>query len=412
MKTFSSSFLKVMVLLIIFINASCGNNQNKKEDMNKEKNYQKGTFGFDKEFLQEKDTSLVVLSNGKSSVLVSPKYQAKVFTSTAEGLEGKSFGWINYEVFDKEKDEHMNAYGGENRFWLGPEGSKYSLFFKPKTKMVYDNWKTPAAIDTEAWKVVEKSSNEVAMKMSTEIVNYAGTELHLTANRSIRILSEKEISTLLDIKLDSIQSVGFSTENSITNSGEEAWTKETGAPCIWMLDMFSPSPETVIIVPFEDKTEGKIATTDYFGEIPKDRITYKNSTIFFKADGKSRGKLGVPPNRAKDKSGSYDPKSQTLTITYYDLDKDAVYLNQEWTDTKDPYKGDAVNAYNDGPLEDGSQMGPFYEIESVSPAAFLEPGKSLQHNHSVFHFTGNKSQLDSISKKLLNVHLEDIQQVF
>ena len=24
----------------------------------------------------------------------------------------------------------MNAYGGENRLWLGPEGGKYSLFFK------------------------------------------------------------------------------------------------------------------------------------------------------------------------------------------------------------------------------------------------------------------------------------------
>ena len=50
------------------------------------------------------------------------------------------------------------------------------------------------------------------------------------------------------------------------------------------------------------------------------------------------------------------------------METDAAYLNQEWNLDGDPFIGDAVNAYNDGPLEDGSQMGPFYELESVSPA--------------------------------------------
>ncbi len=47
----------------------------------------------------------------------------------------------------------MNAYGGENRLWLGPEGGRFSLFFKPGDSMVFDHWKTPAAFDTEAWNV-------------------------------------------------------------------------------------------------------------------------------------------------------------------------------------------------------------------------------------------------------------------
>ena len=55
------------------------------------------------------------------------------------------------------------------------------------------------------------------------------------------------------------------------------------------------------------------------------------------------------------------------------------YLNQEWNIIKPPFSGDAVNAYNDGPLADGSQMGPFYEIETVSPAAFLKPGESIRN---------------------------------
>jgi hypothetical protein len=74
--------------------------------------------------------------------------------------------------------------------------------------------------------------------------------------------------------------------------------------------------------------------------------------------------------------------------------------------------GDAVNAYNDGPLANGSQMGPFYEIESVSPAAFLKPGQSLSHQHMVFHLTGDEAALDKVSRQWLGVSLEMIKKVF
>src|ERR1700753_3364543 len=61
----------------------------------------KGTFAYDLKFLQSKD-SVVVLKNeaGTSQIIVSPKYQAKVFTSTADGDKGHSFGWVNYKEFD------------------------------------------------------------------------------------------------------------------------------------------------------------------------------------------------------------------------------------------------------------------------------------------------------------------------
>ena len=96
----------------------------------------------------------------------------------------------------------------------------------------------------------------------------------------------------------------------------------------------------------------------------------------------------------------------------FDLDSSAKYLNQEWNTTKPSFDGDAVNTYNDGPLADGTQMGPFYEIESVSPAAFLKPGQSLSHHHAVFHFTGDEKALDALSQKLLGVSLAAIQKEF
>jgi hypothetical protein len=376
--------------------------------------FEKGTFGYDLEFLNGNDSIIVLKSeDGKAQVAVSPKYQGKVFTSTAAGPEGKSFGWINYKAFGKPLEPHMNGYGGEDRLWLGPEGGKFSVFFKPGDSMVFDNWHTPKGVDSESWTLVSSDANSVSMHTEMELRNYAGTNLKIKLERTVSMIERTAAEQLLNIHLDPVvNTVAFKTLNTIINQGESEWTEKTGAPCLWNLDMFSPSPGTVIIMPYIEDASGKIATTNYFGEIPKDRIAYKKGVLLYKADGKSRGKLGIPPARAKNIAGSYSPDQQVLTVTLFDVDNMTKYLNQEWVPDKDPMSGDAVNAYNDGPLADGTQMGPFYELESVSPPAFLKPGARHTHMHSVFHFTGNKTALDEIAKKIFGISLDEVTKTF
>src|SRR5438270_13193741 len=68
-------------------------------------------------------------SSGEARVVVAPEYQGRVMTSTAGG--GDSFGWIGRAaISSRARQAHINVYGGEDRFWLGPEGGKYSLFYK------------------------------------------------------------------------------------------------------------------------------------------------------------------------------------------------------------------------------------------------------------------------------------------
>lgn len=369
-----------------------------------------GGFKHDLDFLKKYDTGLVVLRSGDAEVVVSPKYQGKVFTSTASGDGGTSFGWVHYKAFDT-TDAHMNGYGGEDRLWLGPEGGKYSLFFPPDAKMEFANWKTPAVFDTEAWHVAERSDSAVMLKKEMSLKNYANTPLQLRIDRKVVILSNGGIGALLGITTADVEAVGYSTVNTLTNTGPVAWTDSTGMPCLWLLDMFNPSKVTTIVIPYTTAAgdSGKPATTDYFGEIPSDRIQYLGGALYFKADGHSRGKLGMHPTRAKSVAGSYDAEQHILTIISFDVDPQARYLNQEWNTVKPPFSGDAVNAYNDGPLADGSQMGPFYELESVSPAASLASGQSLTHRHSVFHFTGDEEKLDGICRTVLGVSIERIR---
>jgi len=404
--------------------AACNNNNNQPGWQAEGPNtVPPGSFAFDLAFLKMHDSVVVLQTDGgKAQVIVSPKYQAKVFTSTADGERGKSFGWIHYKAFTGPVDAHMNGYGGENRIWLGPEGGKYSLFFPKGAAMEFANWKTPAAFDTEAWRVIRQDSTSVSMQKDMQLVNYAGTPLSLSVMRDVTILSRSVIDGMLPSHDPALKVVGYRTNNTLTNTGGREWTEETGMPCIWMLDMFNPSPATVIVIPHKGGREvgngatagtgGKIATTDYFGEIASDRIKITDSTLFFKADGKSRGKLGIHPASALPRAGSYDAQNKVLTVTMFELDSTGKYLNQEWKTTKPAFSGDAVNAYNDGPLADGSQMGPFYEIESVSPAAFLKPGGSLHHQHMVFHFTGDEAALDKVSRAWLGVSLDAIKKVF
>ena len=174
---------------------------------------------------------------------------------------------------------------------------------------------------------------------------------------------------------------------------------------IWMLGMFNPSARTVIVIPYRTDAPGAIVKDDYFGRIPGDRLRIDSgsSRILFSADGNWRSKLGLTNRRATGVLGSYDAENRILTVVRYSAGAaDAEYVNAAWKLQERPFEGDTVNAYNDGPLADGSRMGPFYELESSSPAGFPAPGGSFLHTHATFHFTGEPDELDRIAGKLLN----------
>jgi hypothetical protein len=281
---------------------------------------------------------------------------------------------------------------------------------------VYDNWHTHKSIDIEPWTVTGINEMEISFRKETELTNYLGSKLKVQVDRTVSLIERPEVKYTLGIDLSpGVNTVAYKTDNTIMNLNDFAWTKETGTICIWMLDMFIPAPKAITVIPYiegDEKELGKIVTSDYFGEILSDRLKVQNGLIFLKTDGKYRSKLGLNGKRTNSIAGNYDPDMKRLTITTYEVDKDAIYLNQEWNPTKDPLIGDAMNAYNDGPLDDGSIMGPFLELESVSPAAFLEPNKYMSHKHSVYHFIGEEDALDPIAKKLLGVSIKDILSTF
>jgi len=176
---------------------------------------------------------------------------------------------------------------------------------------------------------------------------------------------------------------------------------------VWILGMMIPSDDTTIILPYKEKDNAaNLIRDNYFGVIPDDRLVRNSGLLLFKADGKHRGKIGLPSSIATPFAGSYDSKKNVLTIVHYDFSDNADYVNSLWEIQENPYSGDVVNAYNDGPMADGSQLGPFYELESSSPAKELKPGECIRHKHYTMHFEGDFNTLNKISKKILGCDLD------
>ena len=124
-------------------------------------------------------------------------------TSTTGGADAPSFGWIGRAAITaRQKQPHINVFGGEDRFWLGPEGGQFSLYFKQGDPFDLDHWQVPEAIDWGKWDVDSQSADAVRFRKRMSLVNYSGTPLEIEVDRTIRLLGVNDFATLLGVRPD------------------------------------------------------------------------------------------------------------------------------------------------------------------------------------------------------------------
>ena len=419
MKSIFLNHWKVAATFAVIMVTACGSPDSKKTAQVKDElnGFKRGTYGYDLEFLKKNNIETIELKDDQTgaSVLVAPLYQGRIMTSTASGPSGYSFGWLNYDLISSGQVlEQFNPVGGEERFWLGPEGGPFSIYFAPGKEQVYDNWIVPPLIDTEGFDVTERGKVFVQFAKSDNLTNASGFNFKLGIERKVVLLHPDTLTSLLGVSIpSSLRTVAYQTENKLVNQGENSWTRESGLLSVWMLSMFNPSPGTTVFIPFHQTAGGVIVNDDYFGKVPPARLIVDESVIYFRIDGEYRSKIGIPPGRAKELCGSYDKVNQILTLLWCTIPESGMtYVNSKWGDQDDPFNGDVINSYNDGPLADGSMMGPFYEIETSSPAAELLPGESITHIQRIIHLQGEENELGAIVKSLFGLNLGEITGKF
>jgi hypothetical protein len=329
--------------------------------------------------------------------------------TSAVSPDGLSLGWVDRGFISAGRTgTAFDNYGGEDRFWLGPEAGQYGLYFPRGAPFELASWQVPAALQEGAWTVTAQSPSAVTFSRRIDVTNYSGTRFEMQVERTVRALTADDAAAHVNLRVpERARWVGFESINRVTNTGREAWSRERGLPSVWILGMFNAFEGTTVIVPLARGATRDAVNDRYFGRVPDDRLAVRDGYVLFSADGRYRSKIGIGPSHAMPVMGSYSPGVELLTLVQFDRPAGAAeYVNSMWEHQKDPYAGDVVNSYNDGPPNPGG----WYELESSSPALALQPNASYTHTHRTLHLAAPMAVLDAAASGALGMTLTTIQR--
>ncbi len=146
------------------------------------------TFADDLAFLEKHGKPIVLSGEGGARVALSAEYQGRVMTSGV-GEKGRSLGWINHAFIEARKTgTQFDNFGGEDRFWLGPEGGQFGLYFPPGAKFEFDAWQTPHSMQEGAWEIAAEDARKVTFARSMKVTNWSKTTFDVDVVRTVRLL--------------------------------------------------------------------------------------------------------------------------------------------------------------------------------------------------------------------------------
>lgn len=349
-----------------------------------------------------------------AAVAVAPSLVGRVMCSTFDSSAGEANAWVNQAAIEKGKvDPVFNNFGGEERFWLGPEGGPFGLMFGQK-KSSFDNYLVQPGMTSLSYQVAGKDERSVTLKAEMALRNTRKTEFSLRVERRISLLADSPYAVEIPGTADS---VAFQSENVVTNIGGAPWTRESGTLAMWCLGQFLEHPHLSVIVPVRPAGGGfsSAPTVDeYFKDFclggvfpPERRINYDGHVIL-KADGKVRGKIGVKKERAGGRLGSYNPNNEHLILVDHDFYPESDYATGYWRSYSDAFDGDALSVYIDGPEKLGGPTGLSYELETMSPALFLKPGQSFAYRNRTFHLRAGRESVGFVCRRFLKAEIDQM----
>lgn len=372
----------------------------------------KGNRDYTSTFSKLKErTSVIQLfeNNGASRLLVCPELQGKIICSSCNGETGQKNGWIAKEFYEN-RNFDLNNIGGEDRLWIGPLGSQFSFYYQQISPLNEANWKVPGDLSLGGFIVKSQTNSKISMHRSIQLKNFIGTEFTLDIERDLSILEKRKIEKNLSINLSpSVDYVGFESKNTLTNSGKIKHVKETGLVSLWSAGMFQGTDDTYVLIPL-DKNIHKDSLYASMGKLSEDRFRIIDGILLFKVDGRYRSKIGIPSKIAPTRYGCYSKSMARLTIVEFQWDSEGSYSKTGPEFQKEPFVGEAIPIYNNGPMDlTISEDSSFYELESLSSMKELSPEESIEHVHTVYHFSAEFQELQILSQMLLGFDLTKIE---
>lgn len=361
----------------------------------------------------------VLESDSGGRVLVVPGLMGRVLTSSVGGVELAGFVSLA-DIEQGGRDIAFNNFGGQDRFWIGPEAGQFGIYFKPGDEVTRETWRVPPELNRGVMPVISTFDEDKKVVLGCDMVvtNYLGVQFRVRVRREIGLVPAVRLNEEIGVPLpEGVSYVGSYSLNTLTNAGDETWEQHKGLLCIWILGQFNTGPRVAVIAPMRAATEGTGSSArgysdDYFGTVPPERLVVQSDAVVFRADGSGEGKFGIGPERTAGVAGAYDPDRDLLIIVKFDVrPEEPLYASFHWgKKLADPFVGDVFQAYNTGGVVPGevNAQWPFYELESVSPCRELAPGEAITHRHATFAFTGVRKKLDIVAREVLGLSLNDV----
>ena len=357
-----------------------------------------------------RDACVLAGRDAQCKVLVCPELAGRVLGTTSGGENGAFGGFIDAQAFQEGMKDIWDNWGGEERYWVAPEGGQFGLMFKDQCEC-FAHYDVQEGINRTPYQVLEVSpqAKSLTMRCRMHLKNKLGTRFHLEVTRRITVLDDCPYSNGCG---DAVRFVGFQSESSLLNIGERPFARETGTLAHWHLGQFLVGDHLIGIVPFcPDDRAAPPVREDYFkdfcvgGAMPANRYRLLNNCALFKADGKVRSKIGQNRSRATGRLGSYNLETNELILLDYDFYPQLDYAASYWYEQPQPYDGDVISFSAEGPARPGGPPGRCYELEALSPALLLTPGESFTWRTRTLHLAGRAVTTASICQRFLGPNI-------
>lgn len=344
--------------------------------------------------------------DGKERLLLSEQFQGRILTSTFNGKEGQSLGWLNPDLWKSEALTGAFLHG-EERMWIGPLGGQFSFYYGQESPINEDNWTVPATFNDDPFRIVSFNKRALCFEKRMSLTNYKGHTLNMLLKRNVNLLSHHKIAINLNMPIwdNSLNVVAYEVNSQLYNSDSVQWDKDKGLASIWDLTTLKGSDQSFVIIPLKSKHKHPVNT--YLNPDDDNRIAHEEDVLYYKVDGKYRHKIGVKNNATKGLLASYCPKNELLTIIQFQQNvADSLYFNSLVAEQDNPYLGETISVYNHGDMDlKLGELNAFYELETASAMRELKPGECISHFHRVYHFGGEKEKLSELAEKVLGVSL-------
>lgn len=332
---------------------------------------------------------------------VAPQLEGRVMTTTIGSIA--SAAWVDHRALAARGGaSRFHNYGGQDRLWIGPEGGDLGWFFDPGAPCEGSHWRVPPELNVGPMEVVGASAWDVHMRRSLSLTNRRGDKFSGRLERTVRVLSRNFAHRLLKAPIPDEVTIA-----AIVSTNRLVCDSRSGAPLVhlWSLSQLPVSERAVVMAPLgpADPAAGRPDVEDgYFGKIPQERLWREGSVVCMRADGRRTSKFGISAHASTGFAGSFSPEQELLTIAAFPVERTEPYANNLWTATAAaPFGGDVFQSYNS---DDGS----FFELESASPARFLEPAQELSHWHATLFAVGPMRMLSELSRSVLGSYLTDL----